>query len=93
MTPAEIINKTSEFVIAMFKKDYGLKATKLDEGGLIFIMVTSPKGNIHVGSVRLEYYPLDGIFPSIHFISDKDEIRAKVIAISKNILGNRQRMS
>jgi hypothetical protein len=93
MTPSEIINQTSEFTIAMFKKDYGLKATKLEEGGNVFIMVTSPKGNLHVGSVRLEYYPLDGIFPSIHFTTDKDEIRAKVIAIAKMIMGKRQRMN
>jgi hypothetical protein len=91
MTPVEIVNQTAEFVIGMFKKDYGLKATKLDEGGNVYVMVTSPKGNLHVGSVRLEYYALGGVFPSCFFKVDKEEIQTKVNAIIKMIQGKREK--
>lgn len=91
MTPEEIVNQTSEFVIAMFKKDYGLKATKLEEGGNVFIMVKSPKGNLHVGSVRLEYYALDGVFPGVFFKDNREEIQSKVNAIIKMIQGKREK--
>ena len=85
MTPTEIVDKVSEFTIAMFRKDYGLKAIKLEEGGNVFIMVTSPKGNLHVGSIRFEYYALGGVFPGVFFKTDKDEIQKKVDTIIKMI--------
>jgi hypothetical protein len=59
----------ADLVINFLKENYGLKGTKmtygdLDDGGNIQVLIKSPKGNIEVGTVRLEYFAQGGIFPA-----------------------------
>ena len=69
MNITTVLTLCSDAIIQFLKDNYGLKGKKLtygnlDDGGNIQIHIKSPKGDIEVGTVRLEYFSQGGIFPA-----------------------------
>lgn len=69
MKRMSILTDCADYVSNHLKETYGLKGIKvtygnLNEDGNIQVIVKSPKGDIEVGTIRLEYYALGGVFVS-----------------------------